>query len=71
MKVVIPFETKALCRWAVKLRRVSSPLKFKNTSYLHRQVEEDEEETPWKAMEEVVLSRLVPSRDNWAAEAVN
>ena len=37
------FSHRALYKWPVKLRRVSSPLKLKKTSYSHRWVEEEVE----------------------------
>ena len=39
----MPLSHKALYKWPVKLRRVSSPLKLKKTSYSHWWVEEEVE----------------------------
>ena len=47
LKVTMAFRFKASYKWAVKLVRVSSPLKLRKTSYLHQRVEDendDEEE---------------------------
>ena len=42
MKVLIPLRRKIPFKLLVKPFRVSSPLKLKNTSYLHRWVKEEE-----------------------------
>ena len=43
MKVLKPLSHKAWYKWLVKPKRVSSPLKLKKTSCLHRRVEEEDE----------------------------
>lgn len=36
LNVTIPFRAKASYKWSTKLKRVSSPLKLRKTSYFHR-----------------------------------
>ena len=43
MKVLKPLSSNAWCKWLVKPEQVSSPLKLKKTSCLHRWVEGEEE----------------------------
>ncbi|KAM1015054.1 hypothetical protein ACFX1T_044787 [Malus domestica] len=59
---LIPALRNAMKRWSVKVLRVSSPLKLRNTSYFQRieRPEEDEEEAaaaPW--------AELLVCIDNW------
>ena len=42
MKVLKPSRHKVLYKWPIKPLRVSSPRKFKKTSYFHWVVEEEE-----------------------------
>ena len=67
LKVKIPERCKATYRWSVKLLRVSSPLKLRKTSYIHRLEEEDDDvngEAPWVLIEanEDMLVNLEPQQ---------
>ena len=42
LKVIMPLQFKAAYKWSVKLLRVSSLLKLRNTSYFHWCVEEED-----------------------------
>ena len=60
LKVDMPLRFKALYRWSVNFVRVSSPLKLRNTSYLHpREEEEDgDDDGIIKAMKEWMCNEL-------------
>ncbi|PRQ31822.1 hypothetical protein RchiOBHm_Chr5g0039661 [Rosa chinensis] len=56
MKVLIPLLRKAVYKWLVKVVRVSSPLKFRNTSYLYEMgIEEDGEEPAAASVLQAIL----------------
>ena len=59
IKTLIPLWRKAILRWLVKLDRVSSPRKLKNTSKCHLKREEEDDPLAW------FISRNGKVEDNW------